>query len=223
MFLFVFQFWYKSNWKQEKSAVNALNFFDLLWGKQAPQSCSKYTTEYLTTNLRLYTSVFFKNLKSIKSKLFSSKICADAYYNHLLSTIKRWVRYCICIDTRKRAPKNNEINSKVKRPLWEQRNMLGARIKIMWEEQLVDPLNNYITSVIPPWFLVVKDYIVAGWIKIVVLVWLLGFGANHGLLFIVQYWRHHIETRQMNVKEWKVFCMLCTGNSFLIYLAWYTF
>ena len=27
--------------------------------------------------------------------------------------------------------------------------------------------------------------------------WLLGFGANHSLLFIVQYWHHHIETRQI--------------------------
>ena len=26
---------------------------------------------------------------------------------------------------------------------------------------------------------------------------LLGFGANHGLLLIVQYWHHHIETRQI--------------------------
>ena len=29
------------------------------------------------------------------------------------------------------------------------------------------------------------------------LVWLLGFGTNRSLLFIVQYWGHHIETRQM--------------------------
>ena len=42
-----------------------------------------------------------------------------------------------------------------------------------------------------------------GWIKILLLpqslVWLLGFGANHSLLFmfIVQYWGHHIETRKM--------------------------
>ena len=28
---------------------------------------------------------------------------------------------------------------KVKRPLWRQRNMFGARIKIMLDEQLVDP------------------------------------------------------------------------------------
>ena len=36
----------------------------------------------------------------------------------------------------------------VKRPLREQRNMFGARIKIKWEKQLVDPLSDYITSVI---------------------------------------------------------------------------
>ena len=32
----------------------------------------------------------------------------------------------------------------VKRPLWRQRNMFGAIIKIMWEEQLVDPPIGYI-------------------------------------------------------------------------------
>ena len=37
---------------------------------------------------------------------------------------------------------------KVKSPLLGQRNMLGARIKIKWEEQLVDPLADYITFVI---------------------------------------------------------------------------
>ena len=31
----------------------------------------------------------------------------------------------------------------VKRPLWWQKDMFGARIKIMWEEQLVDPLIEY--------------------------------------------------------------------------------
>ena len=34
---------------------------------------------------------------------------------------------------------------KVKRPFVKQRNMFGARIKIMWEEQLVDPPIDYIT------------------------------------------------------------------------------
>ena len=33
------------------------------------------------------------------------------------------------------------------------------------------------------------------------LVRLLGFGANHSLLFIVQYWRHHIETRQIQYND----------------------
>ena len=37
---------------------------------------------------------------------------------------------------------------KVKRPLWEQSNMFGTRIKIIWQEQLVDPLADYIISVI---------------------------------------------------------------------------
>ena len=37
---------------------------------------------------------------------------------------------CLC-QHKKRAPKNNEINSCVKRPLREQRKVFGARIKIM--------------------------------------------------------------------------------------------
>ena len=36
---------------------------------------------------------------------------------------------------------------KVKRPLWEERNMFGARIKIMWEEQLVDPQIHHIIKI----------------------------------------------------------------------------
>ena len=34
-------------------------------------------------------------------------------------------------------------------PTWtiEQWNMVGARIKILWEEQLVDPPNEYLTPV----------------------------------------------------------------------------
>ena len=39
---------------------------------------------------------------------------------------------------------------RVKRPFEKQRNMFGARIMIMWEEQLVDPLFDYITSVNVP-------------------------------------------------------------------------
>ena len=33
---------------------------------------------------------------------------------------------------------------KVKRPFVKQRNMFGARMKIVWEEQLVDPQNDFI-------------------------------------------------------------------------------
>ena len=48
--------------------------------------------------------------------------------------------------TQKSVQKNNQTNFKVKRPLWEQRNRFGARITIMWEEQLVDPLIHQINS-----------------------------------------------------------------------------
>ena len=51
------------------------------------------------------------------------------------------------------------------------------------------------------YYYITKGYIVVGWIKILLLpqslVWLLGFGANHSLLFIVQYRRHHTEIRQI--------------------------
>ena len=40
---------------------------------------------------------------------------------------------------------------KVKRPMWEQRNMFGARIKIKLEAQLVDPPIHYLTCVIVLW------------------------------------------------------------------------
>ena len=62
---------------------------------------------------------------------------------------------CLC-QHKKRASKNNEINSSVKRPLREQRKVFGARIKIMNKEQLVDSLINFITIVIAPWFLVLN-------------------------------------------------------------------
>ena len=45
------------------------------------------------------------------------------------------------------------------------------------------------------------DQDLVGWIQINLLSqsisWLLGFGANHSILFFVQYWHHHIETRQI--------------------------
>ena len=44
--------------------------------------------------------------------------------------------------------KGSNKNNQVKGPLWEQRKMFGARIKITWEKQLVDPPIHYITSVI---------------------------------------------------------------------------
>ena len=44
-----------------------------------------------------------------------------------------------------------EYNNEAKRALGEQRNISCARIKIMWEEQLVDPPIPYLTCVIVPW------------------------------------------------------------------------
>ena len=62
---------------------------------------------------------------------------------------------CLCLH-KKRAPKNNEINSNVKRPLWEQRKVFGDRKEIVWEGQLVYPIICYATSLIAPWSLVLN-------------------------------------------------------------------
>ena len=49
------------------------------------------------------------------------------------------------------------------------------------------------------------DQELVGWIQISLLpqslAWLLDFGANHSLLFFVQYWHQQIETRQLQYKE----------------------
>ena len=56
------------------------------------------------------------------------------------------------------------------------------------------------------------DQELVGWIQISLLpqslAWLLGFGANHSLLFFVQYWQQQIETRQLQYKEHIVFLTL---------------
>ena len=50
------------------------------------------------------------------------------------------------------------------------------------------------------------DQDLVGWIQINLLpqslAWLLGFGTNHSLFFFVQYWHHHIETRQIRTIHW---------------------
>ena len=54
----------------------------------------------------------------------------------LLNPFKALSQYCICLVGMKKGA-NRTI--KVKRPLQRQKDMFGARLKIMWEEQLVDP------------------------------------------------------------------------------------
>ena len=54
-------------------------------------------------------------------------------------------RLILCLSGHNKKGANRTM--KVKRSLWEQRNMLGARIKIMWKEQLVDPPIHNKTSV----------------------------------------------------------------------------
>ena len=46
--------------------------------------------------------------------------------------------------------KYSDHDSNVKRPLWEPRKVFGARIKIMWEGQLVDPQIHYIMEWVLP-------------------------------------------------------------------------
>ena len=54
------------------------------------------------------------------------------------SLIAQWSVYCVCLIAIKRTP------------IWtiEQYNTVCTRIKIMWEEQLLDPPNEYIVSVL---------------------------------------------------------------------------
>ena len=52
------------------------------------------------------------------------------------------------------------------------------------------------------------DQLLDGWIEVLPLpqslVWLFGFGANHSLLFIVQYWLHGLKTRQLQYYNTKL-------------------
>ena len=50
---------------------------------------------------------------------------------------------CLSGHNKKGANKNNEV----KRPLWEWKNKFGARIKIMWEEQIDDPPIHYVIQI----------------------------------------------------------------------------
>ena len=68
------------------------------------------------------------------------------FYNYL---IIEWLVKLLCLSGHNKKGANRTM--KVKRPLWEQRNMFGARIKIMWDEQLVDPPIHYLTGVVVPW------------------------------------------------------------------------
>ena len=71
------------------------------------------------------------------------------------------------------------------------------------------------------------DQLLLGWIEVSLLpqslVWFLGFGCNHSLLFFVQYSRHHIETRQI------IFAIECCvlvrtlykPNNKILIMIWY--
>ena len=72
------------------------------------------------------------------------------------------------------------------------------------------------------------DQDLVGWIQVSLLsqslALLLGFGANHSLLFIVQNWRHHIETRQIQYKHVPVNKIASSNLKFSITLCirpWY--
>ena len=73
----------------------------------------------------------WQNLEHLKT------FCMRAYFAHLNFLQKNvYFKLLLCL-YQKRVPKNNETNSKVKRPLWEQRTMFVTRIKIVWKEQLM--------------------------------------------------------------------------------------
>ena len=71
-----------------------------------------------------------------------------------------WFKIVVSISTRQSVQnivfistqlKGAKRTMKVKGPLWEKRDMFGSRIKIKWEEQLLDPIH-YLTCVIAPKF-----------------------------------------------------------------------
>ena len=59
----------------------------------------------------------------------------------ILRYVKAYLFQLLCLSDHKKKVPTRTI---------EQRHMVGARIKIMWEEQLVDPPTDYITSVNVP-------------------------------------------------------------------------
>ena len=88
-------------------------------------------------------SFFYSCLKNIiKSVWFKSTIYElweEVLHFHL--DVKWPGDIVLCLsDCNKRAPKRTI----------EQRNMVGTRIKILWEEQLADPPSDYITSANAP-------------------------------------------------------------------------
>ena len=76
----------------------------------------------------LFLCQFWQLFKDLTITLVYQKKDKHVYR---LQKKQAWSRYkyCACIVTRKRAPKSNKTNSKVKRPLLEQRNIFGARKK----------------------------------------------------------------------------------------------
>ena len=77
---------------------------------------------------------------------------------------------------------------KWKGPLWEQRNMFGARIKILWEEQLVDSLIHYITSIIAPRSWVLNNTVSKPWTLLRI----------YNKMSIIQVVNHKIKLRNYN-------------------------
>ena len=133
--------------------------------------------------------------------------------------------YCVCLNTRKRVQKNKEKQeSGTKVSVLEPKWRISGRdnsltLLFLWTAKyfsiipwsvlflscglllVFSGLKCLILVTQPPKFIF---YWINIWISFLLvlllpqsLVWFLGFGGNHSLLFFVQYCRHHIETRQI--------------------------
>ena len=100
----------------------------------------------LTFKPLLYSNLIFSD-HSIQIKMkkvlflilnfFHSLLSVDAQTASNGQQVSKISKDIVFVSRREQgAPKSNDKDSRGKRPLWEQTNMFGTRIKIMWEEQL---------------------------------------------------------------------------------------
>ena len=142
---------HQSKWAQNNFLVSYSNH-DL--------NCALLTVHWSSGSIIQILTLFFANV-GLFVYLWPQYPCPSHRYLSVIQqnktcTILFLSQFFVFVKHKKRVPKNKEINSNAKRPLWEQRKVFGARMKNIWEEQLVYPLIHNITSIIAPWSLVLN-------------------------------------------------------------------